>query len=119
MLELVKECFDNNVDESCYEHLDAISFEIYDCPDTSRCFISLEGQDDLLTFKVFNPLVKSIYFFAIDRCLIPAQGQERCDFIVANDNTICFVEIKGPLEGNNISKRRRKALYFRSLYVCK
>jgi hypothetical protein len=87
----LKKSFPQIEQNSCIETLTNREFEIYDCEEEKRCYITTEyGQ-----FKVINSLEKEITFLAIDKCLFfDSDRFKKCDCLIFDDNTICFVEIK-------------------------
>lgn len=109
MLTKINECITNTTSDTCCDIINT-DFEVYDCPDTGRCFAVENCIYDEQIFSVTNSTNKSIYFFAIDRCLIPANGPERCDCLVTDKKTFCFVEIKEfKSTTKNTAKSRKKA----------
>lgn len=110
MIPVVEGCYGKPLNTRCYQTITDATFEIYDCPTTSRCLISSTKPSHLLTFSVTNPSLKPINFYAIDRCLVPAHGDERCDCMISDNSTLCFIEIK-ELQNSNIplAPRRKKA----------
>ena len=76
---------------NCLDTLTKKEFEIYDCEEEKRCYIATEyGQ-----FKVINSLEKEISFLAIDKCLFFDNDKfKKCDCLVFDKETICFIEIK-------------------------
>ena len=87
----LKKAFPQIEQNSCIETLRDKEFEIYDCEEEKRCYIATEyGQ-----FKVINSLKKEITFLAIDKCLFfDSDKFKKCDCVVFDKDTICFVEIK-------------------------
>jgi len=87
----LKRTFPQIEQNSCMETLSDKEFEIYDCEEEKRCYIATEyGQ-----FKVINNLEKEITFLAIDKCLFFDNDKfKKCDCLVFDEDTICFVEIK-------------------------
>lgn len=87
----LKTVFPNIETNNCMEILTQKEFEIYDCEEEKRCYIATEyGQ-----FKVVNSLEKEITFVAIDKCLFfDSDRFKKCDCVVFDKDTICFVEIK-------------------------
>ena len=87
----LKKVFPQIEENGCMESLREKEFEIYDREEEKRCYISTEyGQ-----FKVINDSEKEITFLAIDKCLFfDSDTFKKCDCVVFDSNTICFVEIK-------------------------
>ena len=87
----LKKVFPQIEENGCMESLKEKEFEIYDCEEEKRCYITTEyGQ-----FKVINGSEKEITFLAIDKCLFfDSDTFKKCDCVVFDSNTICFVEIK-------------------------
>jgi len=78
-------------------------FDDYDCPSgLQRCYIKTEANQ-LVDFKLNNPLRSNITFAAIDNSILLAHQQSRCDFLIGNFQKLYFVEIKRVNKG----KRRQ------------
>ena len=76
---------------NCLDTVTQKEFDIYDCEEEKRCYIATDyGQ-----FKVINSLEKEISFLAIDKCLFFDNDKfKKCDCLVFDKDTICFIEIK-------------------------
>ena len=76
---------------NCLDIVTQKEFDIYDCEEEKRCYIATDyGQ-----FKVINSLEKEISFLAIDKCLFFDNDKfKKCDCLVFDKDTICFIEIK-------------------------
>ena len=98
MVNALKEAFPQIDENNCLELLNK-DFEVYDCEEDKRCYLCEEDGD----FKVLNPSQKEIGFIAVDKCLFfDSDDFKKCDCIVFDEDTICFVEIK------NCKPKRRK-----------
>lgn len=75
-------------------------------------FLELERDDQnkktLQVFHIHNPQEKEISFLAVDSCLFTSSDEERCDFIVFDNQYFCFVELKR-VKFKQESKKRLKA----------
>lgn len=90
MIEDLKEAFQQIEQNNCLEFLNK-SFEIYDCEEEKRCYICKQDGH----FQVLNRDSKNIGFIAIDKCLFFDDDEfKKCDCIVFDEDTICFIEIK-------------------------
>ena len=90
MIDALKEVFPQIQKNSCLELLNN-SFEVYDCEDEKRCYICEQDGH----FKILNPSKQEIGFLAVDKCLFSDNDKfKKCDCIIFNEETICFIEIK-------------------------
>lgn len=110
MIAELKEAFPIIEENSCFEIITKKNFEIYDCKaeDTScttgRCYIKESGD-----FLVLNPNEQEISFLAVDKCIfLDDDATQRCDAIIYNNDTICFIEIKD-CKSKNRSARKKDA----------
>jgi hypothetical protein len=101
MTNKLHKAFPTIVDNSCLEVIERSSFSIID--EEKRCRIVDEGQ-----FKVSNPHQKSIHFLAVDSCTFLDSDDTRCDCILFNEKTFCFIELKS-CKSKNESNHRKKA----------
>jgi hypothetical protein len=108
MINSLKEKFSQIDTNSCLEIIVDKEFEIYDCSEkdttctTGRCYIRENGQ-----FRVINNQKKEIGFLAIDKCIFFDNDEfQKCDCLVFDKNTICFIEIKDCIV--NQRKKRKK-----------
>jgi len=87
----LKEIYPQIVSKNCLETITSEVFEIYDCEEEKRCYIATDyGQ-----FKVLNSSKREITFLAVDKCLFDDSDEfKKCDCIVFDNDTFCFVEIK-------------------------
>lgn len=110
MIKNLHDAFPQIIENACLEFLNHKEFEIYDCPEEDksctkgRCYIQENGQ-----FKVINPLSKEIGFLAVDKCIFFDDDKfKKCDCIVYDETTFCFIEIKEFNTKKKIGKRRRE-----------
>jgi len=91
MIDALKETFLQIEQNRCLETLLDEKFEIYDCEEEKRCYIcETDGH-----FQVLNPNKKEVSFLAVDKCLFFDDDTfQKCDCIVFDSETICFIEIK-------------------------
>ena len=76
--------------EECTDSITEKHFFIEDGGDQEPAFISFENGE----FEVTNNTNNSIYFLRTDSCLYNSKDPKRCDSVIYNDNTICFIELK-------------------------
>lgn len=76
--------------EECTDSITEKHFFIEDGGDQKPAFISFENGE----FEVTNNTNNSIYFLRTDSCLYNSKDPKRCDSVIYNDNTICFIELK-------------------------
>jgi len=110
MIDQLKSVFSKIDANECFEIVTDKEFEIYDCKEddedcsTGRCYIRVDGD-----FKVINPNLKDIGFLAVDKCIFfDADKIKKCDCIVMDNDTLCFIEIKD-CKSKNRSNRKREA----------
>ncbi len=110
MINSLKNTFPQIEQNSCLEFRIDKEFEIYDCDENDdnctmgRCYVKENGQ-----FKVINHGPKEIAFLAVDKCLFfNNDGFKKCDCIIFEDSTICFIEIKDCKNGQR-AKRKKTA----------
>ncbi|MEA1917779.1 MAG: hypothetical protein U9N42_09705 [Campylobacterota bacterium] len=108
MIDELKEVFVNIKKNNCFKIITEEHFEIYDCKteDASftigRCYIKESGD-----FQVLNPNKQEISFLAVDKCIFfDEDDTKRCDAIVYNNDTICFIEIKDCKPKNRSSRKK-------------
>lgn len=83
------------------ERTDSI-FYVRDNPISKRCYAHSDS-DGVIHFTVENRLDKSVHFLAVDHCILWDSDPQKCDFILFDQTTLCFVEVK------TASMRQRKA----------
>lgn len=90
---------------SCLESRDEKHFFIQDGKTTKEpAYIVLEKGE----FEVINNTQEPIYFLPTDSCVYDSSDNTRCDCIVYNDDTMCFIELKC-IKLKNLTKNRKKA----------
>jgi len=94
----------NNFDD-CLEAISAKHFFIQDGENNQPAFIKQnDGQ-----FEVINKTTKDINFLKVDDCLDFEVDTKKCDCIVFNEETFCFIELKTlQSEKTTIKTKRRK-----------
>ncbi len=105
----IANAFPDKVQNQCLEVQTSQEFHIYDSDEGKS---KICENDEPIHFSVINPNRKSIYFLAVDKCLISdADGIKRCDCAVFDDSTFCFVEIKTLTTAihNHRNKQRKEA----------
>jgi hypothetical protein len=110
MITKLKRAFPKIYTNGCYEVVNHKEFDIYDCKEdnesstTGRCYIQQDGD-----FKVINLNQKKIGFLAVDKCVFFDEDTiKKCDCIIMDDETLCFIEIKD-CKSRNRSNRKREA----------
>ncbi len=94
IIEQIKKAFLRCVENNCLIVTNSERIEIFDDEVAKRCFIR-NNETQPIHFTILNPSQKEIAFLAIDKCLFfDDEGWEKCDFVVFDDKTFCFVEIK-------------------------
>jgi hypothetical protein len=109
MINELKKAFPQIDSNTCLEIVTEKEFEVYDCPEEDksctkgRCYIRIGGQ-----FKVFNRKEKGIGFLAVDKCIFFDDDKfKKCDCIVFDEKTFCFIEIKEFNSNKKVGKKRR------------
>ncbi|MFK7905189.1 MAG: hypothetical protein AB8B69_08695, partial [Chitinophagales bacterium] len=109
LIEQIKKAFVKCVESNCLEIIDKERIEIFDDEIEKRCFIR-QDESQPVHFTILNPSQKEIAFLAIDKCLFSDDDRwAKCDFVVFDDQTFCFVEVK-QAKANQRKKRRIKAI---------
>lgn len=91
MIDVLKEAFPQIQKNGCLETLLQEQLEIYDCEKEKRCYICEKDGH----FQVLNLKRKEVGFVAVDKCLFFDDDEfKKCDCIVFDSETICFIEIK-------------------------
>ena len=93
----------NNLTE-CLEEIHTSHFFIKDGDDGETAFIDVNHGE----FEVINNSHNSIHFLKTDSCVYNSNDGKRCDCIIYNENTFCFVELKC-MKLKNFSKKRKEA----------
>lgn len=91
-----KSIIDNFYAVSANECLEIVSdslFYVYDCPQTKQSIITLKKPDEQ-HFKTVNINSKPIRFLSVDNCMFFGGDGKRCDFILYDEITFCFIELK-------------------------
>lgn len=103
IIEQIKKVFLKCVENNCLIVTNSERIEIFDDEVAKRCFIRNDDNQPV-HFTILNPSQKEIAFLAVDKCLFFDDDEwEKCDFVVFDDQTFCFVEIK------QAKARRRKS----------
>ncbi|MFZ2968923.1 MAG: hypothetical protein WA080_07730 [Sulfuricurvum sp.] len=103
MIDNLKEAFATVESNACLETTREKVFEIVDDEVRKRSVMVKEGQ-----FKVNNPQQKLIHFLAVDSCVFSDSDGSRCDCMVFDEVTCCFIELKS-CKNKNEPKHRQKA----------
>ena len=91
MIDALKKAFPQIEKNSCLKTQLDKKFDIYDCEEEKRCYICEKDGH----FQVINNNGKEIGFLAVDKCLFFDDDElKKCDCIVFDGDTICFIEIK-------------------------
>lgn len=109
MINDLKKTFSKIEKNRCLETIFDDKFEIYDCEKEKRCYLCEKDGH----FQVLNPNKKKIGFIAVDKCLFFDDDEfKKCDCIVFDEKSICFVEIKEckPKRRKNHKKNAEKQL---------
>lgn len=78
--------------ENCFETCKEKEFGIFDPIEKLPCRLVFgEGE---IHFKVINEQEKDIQFLKVDQCLLDDSDGKKCDFIIFDETTFCFCEIK-------------------------
>jgi hypothetical protein len=96
-----------NGDIPCLTKRAETIFFVYDEPvNQGRCYAHT-NSDGLIQFTVENTSGSPIYFLAVDHCILSDSDPKKCDFILFDDLTLCFVEIKTATMRQRKPQRRR------------
>ncbi len=93
VLDNITTAFPEAEPNACLQAVIDETFCIYDHAEFKRCFIQ-NDPDGVRHFTVTNDTGKPIYLLAVDGCLMTSSEPSRCDCVVFNDKTLCFIEIK-------------------------
>jgi len=74
----------------CIESINKKYFFIKDGDNQEPAYIVEENGE----FKVVNNTDNDILFLKTDACIYTSKAPKRCDCIVYNDDTLCFIELK-------------------------
>lgn len=88
----------------CYESIDKQHFFIQDGGDQEPTFI-VESNGE---FEVINPHNTPLTFLKTDSCVYDSNDKTRCDCVIYNETTFCFIELKC-IKPKNFTKNRQKA----------
>lgn len=109
IIDQIKAAFVRCVENDCLEITNSEKIEIFDDEIKKRCFIRSEDTQPT-HFTILNPSKKEIAFLAIDKCVFfDEDNWAKCDFVVFDDKTFCFIEIK-QANRRQRSKRKKKAI---------
>ncbi len=103
MIDQVKTSYSHCDVNHCHQRL-IQSFFLKD-ENPGKCLVILTNND--ATCFIDNPRNKIIDFLAIDACLIGGE-KKKCDAVVADNNSIWFIELKEVIWSNRPAKDRRK-----------
>ena len=107
MKQFIEKAYPQIIQNSCLEMLTDSEFSIYDS-ETGRCFIQSE-DNGIVHFTVKNPNQKEIGFLAIDKCIFMDSDKiKRCDCVVFDNKTFCFIEIKETNQRKSENSRKAK-----------
>ena len=67
------------------------------------------NSDNTAVFSVLNPDKKAIHLFAVDDCFFLPNDPKRCDCLVYDNHSLCFVELKLDMSSRKQSTRQLKA----------
>ncbi|MEM7539442.1 MAG: hypothetical protein AAF639_45215 [Chloroflexota bacterium] len=77
--------------------------------DDSRSYlraISEDESDSIIGFKITNNKCKSIHLLAVDACFFHSSDEKkRCDCLIFDNYTLCFVELKTNARRHRATKR--------------
>jgi len=105
--QFIEKAYPQIVQNSCLEILTDLEFSIYDS-EMGRCFIQKE-DDKIEHFTIKNPNQKEIGFLAIDKCIFMDSDKiKRCDCVVFDNKTFCFIEIKETNQRKSENSRKAK-----------
>lgn len=76
--------------EECIEVTSLASFFIKDDKEKEPASIVLENGE----FEIINKNKKELSFLPIDGCVYKSDDEKRCDCVVHDDKTFCFIELK-------------------------
>lgn len=62
--------------------------------DNKPCVFEAKVTEDENVFSIDNPTTKELCFIAVDQCLLFNDSPKRCDCILFDDQTFCFIELK-------------------------
>ncbi len=109
IIDQIKTAFIKCVENDCLEITNSEKIEVFDDEIEKRCFIR-QGENQPVHFTILNPSKKEIAFLAIDKCVFFDEDDwAKCDFVVFDDQTFCFVEVK-KAKASQRKKRRIKAI---------
>jgi len=74
----------------CSEIITSSNFFIKDGKEKEPAFIvDKDGE-----FEIINTNEKEILFIVTDNCMYDSEDETRCDCIISDDKTFCFIELK-------------------------
>jgi len=76
--------------EECSEVTSLSNFFIKDGEEKEPAYIVLENGE----FNIINSNTKELTFIATDSCVYTSDDETRCDCVVHDDKTFCFIELK-------------------------
>ena len=89
------------------ERVEAL-FYVYDHSIEGRCYAHT-NPDEVIQFTVENTSDKPVHFLAVDHCILTDSDPKKCDFILFDQTTMCFVEVKtASMRQRKVQRKRAK-----------
>ena len=102
LITALQEAFSDRLSKECLDSIRTISFVVYEDHNNRSRFYIPDTNDDKIGFRIKNPKGKLIYLLAVDQCFFGDDEIKRCDCIIFDDQSFCFVELK-------LDAKRRRA----------
>lgn len=93
----------------CFEIVSDSQFYVYDCPQTKQSRITLKKPNEQ-HFKALNINSKHIRFLSVDNCMFFGGDGKRCDFILYDEMTFCFIELKEVKKDDHQKRKKSKRI---------
>ncbi len=93
---------ENDENQSCFS--DAVPNGQWRFKDARKNNVVFSDDTDIVGLFINNVTRKNVWLLSGDQCFFDDDEPTRCDCLVFNDNTLCFVELK-----LNIGKTRKRA----------
>lgn len=90
--------------QKCTQSVLEKHFFIEDGDDQKPAFISLSNGE----FEIINNTQYSLHFLKVDSCLYNSKDTTRCDSVIYNNDTVCFIELKC-IKPKNFTENSKKA----------
>lgn len=106
MIDDLLSSFPNIISNGCLKNIENEDSYIFENTEIKQgVFVTVNQKYHLHVQKTSN---RNLYFIQNDDCVMNSDDGKQCDYILFNDNTVFFCEIKAT--NKNLSKRRKEAL---------